>query len=319
METAPFFAELADGPPGARAHWLTTSDGIRLRAVVWPVEGAKGTVLLFTGRTEYAEKYGRAAADFAQRGFQTVTLDWRGQGLAGRIARNPAHGHVTHFPDYQKDVQALLAALPALVTDQLPLFLLGHSMGGAIGLRALHDGLPVQAAAFSAPMWGIELPAALRPLAWAISRTADALGMSEVLAPGTRPGPYVLEESLEANKLTHDAEMYDYMRHHARAHPELMIGGPTMRWLHEALSETQALARRPSPGTPCITFLGTEEAIVSRQRIEARMAAWPGSRLEWVEGASHEVMMEGPAIRAATFDACAAFFRAHLQAGAHGA
>ncbi|MBR9766012.1 MAG: alpha/beta hydrolase [Rhodobacteraceae bacterium] len=310
--TAPFFEDQAEGPAGGYARWVTAADGVRLRLVHWPLEGAKGTVLLFPGRTEYAEKYGRAAADFAARGFATLTVDWRGQGLADRVAGDPALGHVARFSDYQFDVQALMAALPDMgITG--PLFLLAHSMGGCIGLRALHEGLDVRAAAFTAPMWGIELPAFLRPIAWMLSGASHYLGMAEVLSPGTRSETYVLFEPFAANKLTTDSAMYEYMRRQAQAHPELMIGGPTMKWLNEALREMLRLARMPSPALPCLTFLGTEESIVSPQRIRDRMAAWPGGRLELIEGARHEVMMEGAETRRRTFDACAAHFAAHLH------
>ena len=311
--TAPLFDEVADGPEGGIARWISTSDGVRLRLVHWPLEGAKGTVLLFTGRTEYAEKYGRAAADFAACGYATVTLDWRGQGLADRVSGDPALGHVAEFSDYQKDVAALMEALPGLRVES-PLFLLAHSMGGAIGLRALHDGLPVAAAAFSAPMWGIGMPGPLRPIAWLLTGTSHLLGMVEAITPGTKSETYVLYEPFEKNKLTHDREMYDHMRRQAQAHPALMIGGPTMKWLNEALRETRRLARMPSPAVPCLTFLGSDEAIVDTARIRARMAAWPNGRLQMIEGGHHEVMMEGPAIRAQVFDACAAHFDAHLSA-----
>ena len=61
---APFHADLAEGPAGGHALWVNTSDGVRIRIGLWPA-GEKGTVLLLPGRTEYIEKYGRAAADLA--------------------------------------------------------------------------------------------------------------------------------------------------------------------------------------------------------------------------------------------------------------
>ncbi|PKP84875.1 MAG: alpha/beta hydrolase, partial [Alphaproteobacteria bacterium HGW-Alphaproteobacteria-2] len=47
---APLDAALAESPPGGHAAWLRTDDGVRLRAALWP-EGARGTVLIFPGRT----------------------------------------------------------------------------------------------------------------------------------------------------------------------------------------------------------------------------------------------------------------------------
>ena len=145
-------------PPGGRAVWLHAADGVRLRAGVW-AGGAKGTVILLPGRTEYIEKYGRAAGDLVARGWSIVTVDWRGQGLADRLrCLIRCWAMWAMFADYQRDLDAVLALARA---DGLPepLMLMGHSMGGCIGLRALYRDLGFRAAAFSAPMWGILMTA----------------------------------------------------------------------------------------------------------------------------------------------------------------
>ena len=80
MENAPFFEDIALGPIGGAAHWLTTVGGLRIRGGHWTGPHMKGTVLLFPGRTEYIEKYGPTAADFLARSYAIVAIDWRGQG-----------------------------------------------------------------------------------------------------------------------------------------------------------------------------------------------------------------------------------------------
>jgi lysophospholipase len=303
---APFFADLADGPDGGHALWLTAGDGVRLRIAVWP-QGSRGTVLILPGRTECVEKYGRAAGDLAQRGYACVAVDWRGQGLSDRLAAMPMLGHVARFRDYQRDLGAVRAALATLNLPQ-PLFLLAHSMGGTIALRALIDGFPVQAAAFTAPMWGIRIAPTLRPLAWAIATGARAAGRGLLLAPGTNLTCYLAVAPFEGNLLTTDARMYGWMQNHVVSHPELGLGGPTLHWLHEALLECRRLRAAPSPPVPAVVFLGSEEKIVTVEDIRRRMGRWPGGTLELVPKAEHEVLMETPAIRARAFDRIAALF-----------
>jgi lysophospholipase len=313
MESAPLYHDVADGPAGGRAFWLRTTDGIRIRVGHWPhpeAEEARGTVLLFPGRTEYVEKYGRAAADLAARGYDTLTVDWRGQGLADRLLPDRRVGHVARFTDYQKDVAAMIAAARALDLPR-PFYLLAHSMGGCIGLRALIEGLPVAACVFTGPMWGIQMAAATRPAAWALSWSAPRLGLGHHLAPGTKPETYVLAEPFDDNALTRDREMYGYMQRQMVDHPDLALGGPSLRWLNEALVEMAGLARRPSPAVPCLTFLGTHERIVCPERIELRLASWPDGTLRLVQGGEHEVMMDTPATRAMVFNGAADHFAAH--------
>lgn len=307
---APFFADIAEGPADARAYWLRASDKVRIRAALWPApEGAKGTVFLLPGRTEYIEKYGRTAGDLARRGYAMASLDWRGQGLADRALPDPMTGHVGDFAEYQRDLAALLD-LAAEYSMPRPWFLLAHSMGGCIGLRCLLGDHPFKAAVFSAPMWGILLAAWMRPLAVALSTASRWLNFDGRYAPGTKARTYVLDQGFALNTLTTDAEMWDYMRGQAMARPELTLGGPSLGWLKAALVECSALALAASPDLPVITALGTAEKIVDTGPVHARMARWPRGRLQLYPGAEHEILMEGAAARERFADEAAALFAA---------
>ncbi|MHA6344885.1 alpha/beta fold hydrolase [Roseivivax sp. CAU 1761] len=310
-KAAPFLEDLSEGPEGTRALWVRAIDGVRLRVAHYPGPArAKGSVLLFPGRTEYVEKYGRTAADLAARGYHTMAIDWRGQGLADRLLQDARTGHVESFRDYQRDVAALLGAARAEGLPE-PFHLLAHSMGGAIGLRAAIEGLEVVSASFTGPMWGIRMSATLRPAAWALAWSGARFGLGHVYAPGTRPESYVVSEAFENNVLTPDTEMFDYMRRQVVADPRLQLGGPSLRWLHEALAECRTLDRLPSPDLPALTFVGSNERIVDVARIRARMARWPRGRLESVPGGEHEVLMDRPEIRCQVLDGlCALFDRA---------
>ncbi|MBT8410675.1 MAG: alpha/beta hydrolase [Octadecabacter sp.] len=310
--SAPYFADIAGNPTGV-CHWLTTQDGVRIRVGHWPVDGANGTVLLFPGRTEYIEKYGRTAAEFANRGYACVAIDWRGQGLADRLLDNRAVGHVEFFSDYQHDVRAVLAHVKSLGLPE-PLHLLGHSMGGCIGLRSLTEGLPVATAAFSAPMWGIKMSTALRPIAWGVSTISRPLGFSGAFAPGQQAETYILRAEAADNTLTSDPGNFELLQQQLYAHPDLALGGPSLHWLNESLREMRKLWQQASPNIPCITFLGSDEQIVDPDRVRDRMARWPNGTLVMLPNARHEVMMETQSIRTRVFDSAAALFAAQSPA-----
>lgn len=309
MQTAPYNGDAAQNQTG-QAHWVMTADGVRIRVAHWPAKEARGTVLIFPGRTEYVEKYGPAAEDLAKRGYASIAIDWRGQGIADRVHENPMVGHVGRFSDYQLDVQAALAHARALGLPE-PFHLLAHSMGGAIGLRALYEGLPIQSAAFSAPMWGIAMAPALRPLAWGLSTISRPLRFSGSFAPGQNAGAYVLRTNVAENTLTSDPGMFKLLQDQITAMPEMILGGASLNWLNEALRETRNLSQRPAPATPAVTFLGTDEEIVDPARIHERMATWNNGELVMLSGGRHEVIMEAPDMRNALFDRCVALFDGH--------
>ncbi|MEM8654851.1 MAG: alpha/beta hydrolase [Pseudomonadota bacterium] len=309
LSAAPLFTDVHPAPLTGAAHWATAEDGVRIRLGHWQPDGAKGTVLMFPGRTEYVEKYAPTAGALAARGFATIAVDWRGQGLADRLLDDRRMGHVDQFSDYQRDVAAVVKAVRALGMPE-PYFMMGHSMGGCIGLRAVYEGLPVNAVGFTGPMWGIRISAHLRPVAWALGHMMPVIGQGHRLPPGTVIDSYILTAEFDDNLLTTDIEMFDMMRDQLTAHPDLALGGPSFVWLREALQETLALSRLPAPDLPSDTFLGTNERIVHVGRIEQRMEGWDNGHLHLIENGEHEVLMEDATVRATIFDTLAARFAA---------
>lgn len=319
MQDAPFHDGIARGPDGmadakGRAVWLRTADGLRLRAALWPA-GPRGTVFLFNGRTEYAEKYGPAAACMARRGYGMVTLDWRGQGLSDRPHPDPSMGHVRRFSDYQIDAAALVSAARAMDLPR-PWHLMAHSMGATVALRTLLGGHPFASVALSAPMWGILFPPRLFPVAVGLSFMAGITRQAHRRTPGTAGDAYPAHAAFDGNLLTTDPAMYGWMARQIREVPALSIGGPSLAWLAAAMRECAALSHLPSPKVPCVCALGSHERIVATAPIHRRMAAWPGGRLDLYDGAEHEVMMEAPHHRTRFYDAAAALFDAADGSGA---
>lgn len=274
-------------------EWITTADGKRLRAAHWG-KGEKGTIILFSGRTEFLEKYCETAQEFAARGWGMAAVDWRGQGLSQRLLRDSEIGHVTDFTEYQRDVTAFLQ----FCTDcnlPKPWVMFAHSMGGAIGLRALHNGFQPAAAIFSAPMWDITLRPALRVLATMSYHISKPLGLSTRYAP--TQGPYVAM-AFDGNPLTHDRARLDGLAEQVSRDPLLALGGPSIAWVYHALRECRALARLKAPqNIPVLAFVGTDERIVSRAQITSNLAKWPGAEIVEIKGAAHEILMETDPMR----------------------
>jgi lysophospholipase len=300
---APLRADLAEGPPQGRAIWLRATDGVRTRLALWPAPGASATALILPGRTEYCEKYGPVVRGLVAAGLAVAVIDWRGQGLADRLTPDAMLGHVSDFAEYQLDLDAAVATLAGLAAlGEIPplLHLLGHSMGGAIGLRALHRGLGIASATFSAPMWGIArpgLPSGL--LRWLTGGLGQiGLGAHHVPGPGGGPASYVATARYEGNVLTRDPVRFAALKSHLRTEPRFGLGGPSIAWVNAALRECRALAALPSPPIPALTLLGSLEAVVDPAAIRARMAHWPGGRLETVQGGRHEVLMDPPQLLA---------------------
>ncbi len=136
---------------------IKTPDGAELRFARWaPPAGRKGTVCVFTGRSEQIEKYFETVRDLRERGFAVAMIDWRGQGHSSRRLRDPRKGYVRDFSDFEIDVETFVQQV-VLPDCPPPYFALAHSMGGAVMLRVAHAGKRwFDRMVLSAPM--IDLP-----------------------------------------------------------------------------------------------------------------------------------------------------------------
>ncbi len=308
-QPAPFRQLPGDVSRPAQAFWMRADDGVALRLAHWAVAAdSRGTVLLFPGRTEYIEKYAGIAQALNASGHDVLAVDWRGQGLSERLLPDARLGHVGQFADYQRDVVEVVVAATDMGLPR-PWHLLAHSMGGCIGLAALHQGLPVASAAFSAPMWGINLRQMPHGVAIGMAYLAGRLGRGARPAPGSGAvGTYVLDESFSANLLTDDPDEWCRMLREAAAWPDLTLGGASFDWVGKALNECLRLSRLESPDLPSLVSLGGQEKIVSPAAIRDRVARWQGARLLEIPEVRHEIMMCRPDHRAAFLSAALSLF-----------
>lgn len=279
-------------PEGAELVWFEGMAGRSLRACLAPStrDRARGTAIVCPGRTEFIEKYFETARDLQARGFAVVILDWPGQGLSDRLLEDPKKGHIDRFETFMSALRKGLDAMPGDLPR--PYVSLAHSMGGAIALAAIVKKLVrVDAAAFTAPMWGLPVNLAVRYLIWAMR----AVGRDGDYA--RQPGP---PETFESNIVTHDRKRWQLQRDLIAAAPELEVGPMTWGWLGaslDILNETRkpALLR----GIECPVFVASagEEALVDNKAHGRVVRHLPDCKHITIEGARHEILMEEDAMR----------------------
>lgn len=307
MQNAALLGTPADLPAGGAAFFTTTRDGVRVRGASWRAPDPRGTVLILQGRTEYIEKYDHVIRTLLEMGWNVAALDWRGQGLSQRPDNSTALGDVADFADYQSDLDAFVAH-DAVACLKGPRILLCHSMGGAIGLRALQERFDAAGAIFSAPMWQLGLGPLGRWCAGVITGTACAMGYATAHAPFTNgAASYVANTPFADNLLTSHEPGYARLQQMQDAHPGIGLGGPSMRWVQMALSEGPRLTARPAVAQPTLTFVGSREQVVDPDAIRAYHTKPGTGRLFVIKGARHEVLIEQPEIRAQVWARIAEF------------
>jgi lysophospholipase len=287
---------------------IRTPDGAELRFARWaPPAGRKGTVCVFTGRSEQIEKYFETVRDLHDRGFAVAMIDWRGQGLSSRRVRDPRKGYVRDFADYEIDVETFVQQV-VLPDCPPPYFALAHSMGGAVMLRLAHAGKRwFDRMVLSAPM--IDLPGRATSLgAVALLRTLRLAGQGGRYIPG---GSDALtgSESFINNPFTSDPVRFARNAAILEEDPTLGIGSPTVAWADTAVRTMRGFRAANYPlqiRQPILMLAASSDTIVSTAAIEEfAYHLRAGSHLV-IAGSRHEILQEQDRYRAqfwAAFDA----------------
>lgn len=105
-------------------EFITAKDGLKLHVKSWIPENPVKILCIVHGHGEHSGRYAHVAAHLNQHNIAVFALDLRGHGLsAGK------RGHSPSYEILMRDIEELLKLARESFND-LPMFLMGHSMGG---------------------------------------------------------------------------------------------------------------------------------------------------------------------------------------------
>ncbi len=108
---------------------ITGADGMALYLQAWVPTQPRAVVALVHGLGEHSGRYGNLIGVLNQRGYAVYACDHRGHG------RSPGQrGYINSWEDFRAGVRALVAHAGA-AQPGVPVFLIGHSLGGLIVLE----------------------------------------------------------------------------------------------------------------------------------------------------------------------------------------
>jgi lysophospholipase len=230
----------------------------------WEAEGeAKAVIVMVHGALEHHRRYGWLIEMWRVSGFHVIMGDLPGQGMTTRANR----GHIESFNEYLLEVKEWVEA--ALEFD-LPVFLLGHSMGGLIAIRLLQEEkLNLAGVILSSPCLGIfQQPSKF------LNFVSHGLN---VVMPALRLSPGLTVEDATRNKDVKAADLND----------SLYVTKVSIRWYRE-LSEAMEQAFENMENThdiPMLLMQAGEDKIVDKRAVkewfnyaplsEKRYKEWP--------------------------------------------
>lgn len=237
---------------------------------------ARAAIVIAHDLGEHSGRYENLARDFARAGMNTYALDNRGHGRS-----DGKRGHVRRFMHYIQDFERLRRRVQGAVSEDLPLFLLGHGLGGLIVFRYLEEypGVGVRGAILSAPMLGapLQITPGRERLTRMLRYVAPALPVSTGLDPAS---------------LSEDPEVVASYRRDPMVHDRV-----TPRLFCEADREIEtAVEKQGRIRTPVLWLLAVGDQVV-RSDLIARLAAAldlqvEGSQIRRYSGVHHHELLQ---------------------------
>jgi lysophospholipase len=307
-----------------RALNVMTPDKRHLRAGIWelPLDVPKSAIcVVLNGHTEFLEKYEEVAGELKERGFEVVSLDWRGQGASERRSYGNRAGHIGSFEEYDSDLAALLLQviepIQRTLPAPIPVIGLAHSMGAHVLLRFLHEHKRRFAAAvLLAPMLEVHTGK------YSPAQTQMITTLFNLRKPSTRM-VFGIEErdpldlKFEENAVTSDRARFERTQALIKAQPFLRIFGPTFGWLGAALSSMRRMKRprfAQEIATPLLVVAAGHDRVVQVQGVRDFVKNLPNARYVEIEESEHEILMENDSIRARFWAEFDAFVKEQLRA-----
>lgn len=222
---------------------ITADDKVRIFYRRFRTEKPVGTLVVVHGLGEHSGRYKEFAAHAMKENFEVFALDLRGHGRS-----EGGRGCVDRFDRFGFDLNGLLDFIPKWLTD-LPVFVLGHSLGGLIvAYWALFQvgSVKPQGVILSAPALGlsVKVPPVKAFMGKVLSRMLPNLTMDNELDPK-------LLSRDEAEVKAYVSDPYVHRRISTRLFTEMM----------SAMARAQGAAGQWSH--PLMMVLGESDRIVS--------------------------------------------------------
>jgi len=156
--------------------WKSPLDGLELHQREWVAENPKAQVVLIHGIFEHSGRYQEYAEFLRSNDINVRSFDQRGHGQSG--------GKFGYFEKFDFLVEDSLAFLRETVNDtDLPVFLIGHSLGGLIASHMLPKCKDmIKGAVFSSP--AIKIVLEISPLMVRLSGVLSAVAPTFPLLRG---------------------------------------------------------------------------------------------------------------------------------------
>ena len=260
---------------------------------LYPVQESKGWIVISHGFTESIVKYSEVIWYLTQVGYSVAMLEHRGHGRSYRDVEPTWVTNVDNFDDYRDDLIFFIREVVIPKLEGQALFVLGHSMGGAIAAHVAMYApeLSVEKYILSSPM----VAAATGGMPVAVTKIIDELSIHR--GKGHEPvfvqGPFDSKGDFEEDWCcaTSEARYYWYLDIQ-KEHPEFQNSAATYNWLREAMRQTSYILNPDNAlrvEVPILLIQAAKDTMVKNEAQDKLVELLPNARKVTFPAAKHEI------------------------------
>lgn len=251
------------------------------------------SLVVLPGQAEPAMKYAEVLYDLKNTHHNLFIIDHQGQGESDRLLADSQKSHVRYFQDYVNDLKQFVDEVVRVKVPENELRLLAHSMGGAIAVMYLSQYKDdFKRAILNAPMFQINTKPYPDAVAYGLAGFLVKIGRGDKYAPGR--GPYLPEnDRFDTNPFTNSEVRHSVTRDMNIRWAELVVGGPTSRWVFQSLKATKTFTSlAPKIEIPILIFQAGKDSIVKNPKQDIFCKKAPHCKLKALKDSKHEILME---------------------------
>jgi len=285
-------------------------------------------LIIAPGRSETYLKYKELSYDFFLKGFNIYIIDHRGQGLSQRMLSNPNKGYVDKFDDYADDLHHFIESIVKpdcqqnTSTQKSSLYLLSHSMGGAITVRYLQK-YPNQLSAvvLSSPMIAFNNGGLPNWLSNSVIKSGNKINQWF----STKQWYFFGQKDFQVtdfigNPLSHSQVRFQRFMDLYQAESKIQLGGVTVHWLQQAVLTTDNIfANLALIKVPLLVIQSGADSIVDNQAQnkfcmqlhQLNKQSCPEGKPVVIDDAYHELFVESDKYREKALSSVLNWFNSH--------
>ena len=254
---------------------------------------AKGWVAISHGFTESTVKYSEVIWYFVQEGWNVAICDHRGHGKSFRQVQPSWLTHVDRFDDYSDDFACFIKNVIEPRLNGLPLYLIGHSMGGAIAAHVVErfPELPVKKLVLCSPMIAPVTGGIPKGVVTAICRSMILVGRGKACNFAQHGFNGEDDFGTDWCCATSKARHAWYLEIQ-RSHEEYQNAAATYTWLKESILQTKKVLNRKNTAKvqiPVLLLQAGKDTMVENDREDELVDRLPNARKVTFPEARHEI------------------------------